>query len=476
MKRFELVLVLLYVLSSSLLCSLSLVAASSLAEPASETNGTSSAIVCHRTARVAVIECYVERAMREFENKDLEVVTPMDARWWWDLGIVVFLVLVAGMMSGLTIGLMGIDQTTLDILAKSGTPEQRRKAKRLVPLLRQHHLLLVTLLLCNAAAMEALPVFLEHLVPPAVAIIVSVTLVLLFGEIIPQAICNRYALSIGYYLAYVVWGLIVLTGIISWPISKLLDLLLGTGHATFYRRQELRELVAMHAASAEAGHGRGAEALSNAEVTLLRSVLELHSLPVRSVCVPLRDATLLALDTPLDAPTLQRLARTGHARIPVYRHARDHVLGYVTLAQLLHAAASAAPASVSPRLAALELQPLPRIAADTPLSVALGMLRSARMALVTEEQRVLGLVTLADALGALLRDEKRGHSSERLGDKVRRGGDVQSGEETYPELAQVYFGSDDDEDEEDDLEKGDDESDTLGNLRLADEALVTLEH
>ena len=48
--------------------------------------------------------------------------------------------------------------------------------------MKRHHLLLVTLLLANAACMEALPIFLEHLMPGWLAIIVSVTAVLFFGE------------------------------------------------------------------------------------------------------------------------------------------------------------------------------------------------------------------------------------------------------------------------------------------------------
>lgn len=50
--------------------------------------------------------------------------------------------------------------------------------------------MLVTLLLCNAAAVEALPLCLDELVPSVVAIILSVTGVLAFGEIIPQALCT----------------------------------------------------------------------------------------------------------------------------------------------------------------------------------------------------------------------------------------------------------------------------------------------
>jgi CBS domain containing-hemolysin-like protein len=46
----------------------------------------------------------------------------------------------------------------------------------------------VTLLLFNSMANEALPIFLAELVPGWVAILLSVTLVLFFGEIIPSAI------------------------------------------------------------------------------------------------------------------------------------------------------------------------------------------------------------------------------------------------------------------------------------------------
>ena len=57
---------------------------------------------------------------------------------------------------------------------------------------------MVTLLLMNALANEALPLFLDKLVPAYMAVILSVTLVLFFGEIIPSAIFtgpNQLAIS-----------------------------------------------------------------------------------------------------------------------------------------------------------------------------------------------------------------------------------------------------------------------------------------
>jgi metal transporter CNNM len=50
-----------------------------------------------------------------------------------------------------------------------------------IPVVKNAHYLLVTLLLCNAVAMETLPLLLDKMVHETVAIIISVTAVLLFG-------------------------------------------------------------------------------------------------------------------------------------------------------------------------------------------------------------------------------------------------------------------------------------------------------
>ena len=59
--------------------------------------------------------------------------------------------------------------------------------------LKRPHWLLVTLLLVNAAAMEALPIFLDRLLSPTMAIVLSVTAVLFFGVPLPSLQQVRHA-------------------------------------------------------------------------------------------------------------------------------------------------------------------------------------------------------------------------------------------------------------------------------------------
>lgn len=141
--------------------------------------------------------------------------------WWFVYaGVSCFLVLFAGIMSGLTLGLMSLGLVELEILQRSGTSAEKKQAAAILPVVQKQHQLLVTLLLCNACAMEALPIYLDKIFHPFVAILLSVTFVLAFGEIIPQAICTRYGLSVGANFVWLVRILMIICYPIAFPIGK----------------------------------------------------------------------------------------------------------------------------------------------------------------------------------------------------------------------------------------------------------------
>eukprot|EP01083_Nonionella_stella_P240715 841270_1 len=111
-----------------------------------------------------------------------------------------------------------------------------------------HHRLLVTLLLINAIANEALPLFLDKVVSPLIAVILSVTMVLFFGEIIPSAIFSgSQKLAITSSLAPLVRVILFVLYPIAKPIGKMLDYVLHedetVGILQKYDRNELAALV-----------------------------------------------------------------------------------------------------------------------------------------------------------------------------------------------------------------------------------------
>ena len=159
------------------------------------------------------------------------LVPPSSGTFWMYVSACLCLVLCGGLVSGLTIGLFSLSNLELEVLQEDMEADatDRHRAKRLKPLLKEerHHLLLVTLLLTNTAAMEALPEMLDKIVPEWAAVLISVSLVLLFSEIIPQSICTRAPLAVGAFFSPLVWLLMLILFPVSWPIAKLLDLCIG---------------------------------------------------------------------------------------------------------------------------------------------------------------------------------------------------------------------------------------------------------
>ncbi|XP_060168029.1 DUF21 domain-containing protein At4g33700 isoform X1 [Lycium barbarum] len=244
--------------------------------------------------------------------------------------IIVFLVAFAGLMSGLTLGLMSLSLVDLEVLAKSGTPSDRKNAEKILPVVKNQHLLLCTLLICNAAAMETLPIFLDGLVTAWGAILISVTLILLFGEIIPQSLCSRYGLAIGAATAPIVRVLVWICFPIAYPISKLLDFLLGHGNKALFRRAELKTLVNLHGNEA----GKGGE-LTRDETTIIAGALELHDKTANDAMTPISEIFAIDINAKLDRNLMNLILEKGHSRIPVYYDQPTNIIGLILVKNLL---------------------------------------------------------------------------------------------------------------------------------------------
>ncbi|PPD72714.1 hypothetical protein GOBAR_DD30379 [Gossypium barbadense] len=246
-------------------------------------------------------------------------------------------------MAGLTLGLMSLGLVDLEVLIKSGRPQDRVHAAKIFPVVKNQHLLLCTLLIGNSLAMEALPIFLDKLVPPWAAILVSVTLILMFGEILPQAVCTRYGLKVGAAMAPFVRVLLCLFLPISYPISKVLDWMLGKGHAALLRRAELKTFVDFHGNEVSDSTwnvegfkfrslgpchirvrhcglhlmaGKGGD-LTHDETTIIAGALEMTEKTAKVAMTPISNAFSLDLDTTLDLWVKNLLTIDSEGPVPL---------------------------------------------------------------------------------------------------------------------------------------------------------------
>lgn len=75
--------------------------------------------------------------------------------------------------------------------------------------------------------------------PGLMGFVLSTILIVIFGEIIPQATCARYGLQIGYYTLPLTQFIMFCVAVLAYPISLCLDYMLGTEEGQLWSRAEV---------------------------------------------------------------------------------------------------------------------------------------------------------------------------------------------------------------------------------------------
>ncbi|CEP06998.1 hypothetical protein [Parasitella parasitica] len=241
-------------------------------------------------------------------------VDPRSAEFWGQIMAIIVLVVLSGIVAGLTLGLMSLDTTNLSILEIAGTPKQQYYASRIIPIRKNGHILLTTLLLTNTVLNETLPILFDGIFSKGfISVIASTALLVLFAEILPQAIFSKHGLAIGAMFAVPVRVLIVIWSIVAWPIAKFLDYLLGT-HAGFtYGVAEFGALIRLHNKS----HYEDGT-LKNETVNMLQNVLDMQEQYIGQIVTPVSTMLMLHEDTTLTITAVLQYIKNGYSHIFVY--------------------------------------------------------------------------------------------------------------------------------------------------------------
>ena len=246
--------------------------------------------------------------------------------------VVADLVLLCGaaLYAGLTLGLMGLDSLSLEIIAASGQEPDKTYAAKLLPIRRKGNLLLCTLLLGNVMVNTLIAQITDRLVHGWIGVLVSTVLITLGGEIFPQATMSAHALRVGSSMTPVVRGFLFCFFPICKPLSMFLDATIGNDPGQVYDRNELKTLMLVHAK--EHGEESG---LNQTDVSLITGAMTLHDKTVAECVTPMEQEYMLEASERLNEATLQSIWSTGHSRIPVYRVTRNNIVGMLFTKDLL---------------------------------------------------------------------------------------------------------------------------------------------
>ena len=162
---------------------------------------------------------------------------------WVQILIICFLLCLSGLFAGLNLGLMSLDKNELRVISLSGSESEKRYAKQIEPIRRKGNYLLCTILLTNVMINSTTTVLLDQLTTGLIAVVTSTLSIVIFGDIIPQAICSRHGLAVGAKTIYITYLFMAITFPLSYPISKVLDLILGEEIGQVYDRKKLMEFI-----------------------------------------------------------------------------------------------------------------------------------------------------------------------------------------------------------------------------------------
>lgn len=320
--------------------------------------------------------------------------------------VVALLLSLSGTFSGLNLGLMSLDKNDLQVIMKCGSDDEKRYAKIIDPVRARGNYLLCSILFSNTLVNSTISVLLEDLSDGLIAIITSTVLIVLFGEILPQAFCSRHGLAVGAKTVYLTHFCMFITFPLSWPVSTLLDLVLGEEIGQSYDRERLMEFIKLT---------QDYNKLEADEVNIISGALKIKRVQIREIMTKIEDVYMLDETEVLDYATIQAIVEKGYSRIPIHESGNRNNIIAVLFAKDL---ALVDPDDKTPIQSMVSFYNHPRmfVFEDTTLDTALNEFKSGKshMAIVQKVindgdrdpfYEITGVVTLEDVIEEIMQME-----------------------------------------------------------------------
>ncbi|XP_061886747.1 metal transporter CNNM4 isoform X1 [Entelurus aequoreus] len=325
---------------------------------------------------------------------------------WLQAILISCLLVLSGMFSGLNLGLMALDPMELRIVQSCGTDKEKKYARKIEPIRSKGNYLLCSLLLGNVLVNTTLTILLDDLIGSGLGAVVASTVgIVIFGEIVPQALCSRHGLAVGANTIVLTKFFMLLTFPLSFPVSKLLDVLLGQEIGTVYNREKLVGMLKVTEPYND---------LVKEELNMIQGALELRTKTVEDVLTPLADCFMIQAHAVLDFNTMSEIMESGYTRIPVYDDERSNIVDILYVKDL--AFVDPDDSTTLKTITKFYNHPVHFVFHDTKLDTMLEEFKKGKSHLAIVQKvnnegegdpfyEVLGLVTLEDVIEEIIKSE-----------------------------------------------------------------------
>lgn len=346
------------------------------------------------TARVSSVDCALLADNGSAPDNGTTPTHVIALQW---TGIVLLNILSA-LFSGLVLGLLSLDITELEILRKCGTETERQHAATIIPMRRNSNLLLCSLVIGNVVVNAALQWLLDSVFEGWIGFVTTTVCITIFGEILPQAVCARHGLAIGAKTVWITWIVIIVTFPVAYPLSLVLDLVLGEEIAFVYDRERLQEYIRIT---------RNYNNFDAQEVNIITGALKIKKVPISHVMTKLKDVFMMPIETIINHTVIMTIVKRGFSRIPVYAGTPRNLVGLLMVKDL----ALVNPYSEVTLKSLIQFYKHPLIFVDENhmLDIVFNHFREGKshMAFVREHKKrdIIGIVTLEDIIEEVLQVE-----------------------------------------------------------------------
>ncbi|XP_012989530.2 metal transporter CNNM1 [Esox lucius] len=334
------------------------------------------------------------------------VERPPQANVWLQLGVSVMLLGLSALCSGLNISMLALDPVELRVLQNSGTEKEQKYAHKIESVRKHGNYILCTVVLGNVLTNTCFVVWMCQIIGMTPISLATCTFGIFFiGEILPHSVASRHSLAIASKTIWATRLLMLVSFPISYPVSKILDIMLHQEISSFYTREKLVAMLRV----TDPYHD-----LVKEELNIIQGALELRTKTVEEVHTPLADCYMLSSDAVLDFCTMSDVMQSGFTRIPVYENERSNIVDILFVKDL---------AFVDPddctqlkTITQFYKHPMHYVFSDTKLDVMLEEFKRGKSHLAIVHRvnsegegdpfyEVLGIVTLEDVIEEIIKSE-----------------------------------------------------------------------